>query len=125
MVRAETLKKPTGREERHSAAWGKRLSMMLLLATGMAFGQRSHNPTASNTGRIASELSGLLAKARQGSAKGPPVKVIVQYRQGPTAAHDSPRHGRGGRGQAKRHRIKGAAGTRPGSARPAREAEPE
>src|ERR1039458_8099918 len=97
MVRAETLKKPTGREERHSAAWGKRLSMMLLLATGMAFGPRSHNPTASNTGRISSELSGLLEKARQGSAKGQTVKVIVQYRQVPTAAHYSTMHGRGGR----------------------------
>src|ERR1039457_694550 len=96
MVRAETLKKPTGREERHSAAWGKRLSMMLLLATGMAFGQRSHNPTASNTGRIASELSGLLAKARQGSAKGQTVKVIVQYRQVPTGGAHLSKTGPGG-----------------------------
>jgi hypothetical protein len=32
--------KPAGRGERLSAAWGKRLSLMLILATGMAFGQR-------------------------------------------------------------------------------------
>ncbi len=40
--------KPTGRSERHSAAWGKRTSLMLtlLLATGMAFGQRWSNPIA-------------------------------------------------------------------------------
>ena len=124
MVRAETLKKPTGREERHSAAWGKRLTMTLLLATGMAFGQGPANQPA-NSGRIASELSGFLAKAKHGSAKGQTVKVIVQYRQVPTAAHYATMQGRGGRLQSKLHMIKGAAFTIPVSALAALESDPE
>src|SRR5258708_11245367 len=81
--------KPAGRGERHSAAWGKRLSLMLLLATGMAFGQRWTNSTAGETGRIAPELSGLLARAQQGSAQTQTGKVIGQYLEVPTAAHYS------------------------------------
>src|ERR1035437_1107795 len=124
MVDKERLRKPPGRGERHSAAWGKRLTMTLLVATGMAFGQGPTNQPA-NSGRIASELSGLLAKARQGSAKGQTVKVIVQYRQVPTAAHYATMQGRGGRLQSKLHMIKGAAFTIPVSALAALEADPE
>ncbi|MGD1079336.1 MAG: S8 family serine peptidase [Candidatus Sulfotelmatobacter sp.] len=125
MVHTEKLRKPKGRGERHSAAWGKRLSMMLLLATGMAFGQRWTNQPASEGGRVAHELSGLLAKARQGSAKGQTVKVIVQYRQVPTAAHYTTMRNRGGLLHAKLHMIKGAAFTIPVSALAALEADPE
>ena len=121
--------KPKGRAERHSAAWGKRLSLMLLLATGMAFGQRWTNSTADETGgrfsRIAPELSSLLAKAHQGSAKGQTVKVIVQYKQTPSAAHYATMQGRGGRLHARLHMIKGAAFTIPVSALAALEADPE
>jgi serine protease AprX len=125
MVHTQKLRKPPGREERHSAAWGKRLSMTLLLATGMAFGQRVSTEAVSSNSRIASELSGLLAKARQGSAKGQTVKVIVQYRVVPTAAHYATMQGRGGLLHAKLHMIKGAAFTIPLSALPALEADPE
>src|SRR6202162_255039 len=124
MVHTEKLRKPKGRGERHSAAWGKRLGMALLLATGMALGQNSSNQTG-NHGRIASELSNLLAKAHQGTAQGQTVKVIVQYRQVPTAAHYATMHGRGGRLQAKLHMIKSAAFTIPVSALAALEADPE
>ena len=96
--------KPKGRRERHSAAWGKRISLMLtlLLATGMAFGQRWSNPIAAEgsgrfSSRIAPELSGLLAKAHQGTAKSQTVKVIVQYKQVPTPSHYATMQGRGGR----------------------------
>ena len=100
--------KPAERGERHSAAWGKRLSLalMLVLATGMAFGQE----------RIAPELSGLLARAQRGSAHGQTVKVIVQYHQVPTAAHYAVMQGRGARLHAKLHGIKGAAFSIPVSA---------
>ena len=68
----------------------------------MAFGQRWNNPMAGESNgrfssRIAPELSGLLAKAHQGTAKGQTVKVIVQYKQVPTAAHYATMQGRGGR----------------------------
>jgi serine protease AprX len=124
MVHTEKLRKSTGRGERHSAAWGKRLSLMLLLATGMAFGQRSINEPA-RSGRIASELSESLAKAHRGSAKGQTVKVIVQYKQVPTRAHYATMRGRGGRLQTKLHMINGAAFTIPVSALAALEADPQ
>src|SRR5438552_18262778 len=111
----ERLRKPTGRGERDSAAWGKRLSMMLILATGMAFGQH----------RVAPELSGLLAQAKQGSTSGKTVKVIVQYRQVPSAAHYATMQGRGARLNAKLHVIKAAAFTIPVSALAELENDPE
>src|ERR1017187_7923492 len=121
--------KPKGRAERHSAAWGKRLSLMLLLATGMAFGQRESNLKAAETNghfsRMAPELSGLLARAHQGTASGQTVKVIVQYKQVPTAAHYATMQGRGGRLHSKLHMIKSAAFTIPVSALAALEADPE
>lgn len=122
-------RRPVGRGERHSAAWGKRLSLVLLLATGMAFGQRWSNQTTGEAGRafsrISPELSGLLLKAHQGAAHGQTVKVIVQYRQVPTAAHYATMQARGGRLHVKLHMIKGAAFTIPVSALPLLEADPE
>jgi serine protease AprX len=122
-------RRPVGRGERHSAAWGKRLSLVLLLATGMAFGQRWNNQSAGEAGRpfsrISPELSGLFVKAHQGTAQGQTVKVIVQYRRVPTAAHYATMQARGGRLHAKLHLIKGAAFTIPVSALPLLEADPE
>ena len=120
--------KSVRRGERHSAAWGKRLSLVVLLATGMAFGQRWKNPDSETSGRfqrIAPELSGLLAKAHQGSAKSQTVRVIVQYKQVPSTAHYATMQGRGGRLHAQLHMIKGAAFTIPVSAFAALEADPE
>src|ERR1700689_5441361 len=119
--------KIAGRGQRHSAAWGKRLTMTLLLATGMAFGQRSNDFTAEGrfSSRIAPELSGLLAKAHQGTTHGQTVKVIVQYKQVPTAAHYATMQGRGGHVNAKLHMIKSAAFTIPVSALAALESDPE
>src|SRR5580693_8856295 len=83
--------KPALRGERHSAGWGKRLSMVLVLSTGIVFGQVATQTSGGwngrFSGRISPELSGLLTKAHQGSTKGQTVKVIVQYKQVPTAAH--------------------------------------
>ncbi len=124
-MHTQKLKKPSGRGERHSAAWGKRLGITLVLATGMAFGQPLANQPVSNNSHIASELSGLLAKAKQGTSKGQTVKVIVQYRVVPTAAHYATMQSRGGLLHSKLHMIKGAAFTIPVSALPALEADPE
>ncbi|HEY3972916.1 MAG TPA: S8 family peptidase [Candidatus Sulfotelmatobacter sp.] len=122
--------KPAQRGERHSAAWGKRLSLvlMLVLATGMAFGQRWNNLTTGAprwSGRISPELSGQLAKAHQGTAKGQTVRVIVQYKQVPTPTHYATMQGRGGLLHSKLHMIKGAAFTIPVSALAALESDPE
>ena len=120
-------RRPTGRDERHSAAWGKRLStlMVVVLATGMAFGQRWSNvPGSGHFSRIAPELSNLLSKAKRGTASSQTVRVIVQYKQVPTASHYSAMSWRGARLHAKLHMIKGAAFTIPASALPALEADP-
>ena len=127
MVRTQTLTKPKGRTERHSAAWGKRLFVALFLATGMAFAQSS-NPTHASgkpSSRIASELSGFLTKAHQGTAGSQTVRVIVQYRQEPTDAHYATMKGRGGKLHLKLHMVKGAAFTIPVRALAALEADPE
>src|SRR5271166_6582568 len=110
MVRTQKSHKPTGRNERHSAAWGKRLGMALLLATGMAFGWTNPNDTG-RFSRIAPELSNLLSQAKRGSAKVQTVRVIVQYKQVPTSTHYATMHNRGGRLHTKLHMIKGAAFT--------------
>jgi serine protease AprX len=122
MLRSQS-QKPAGRNERHSAAWGKRMSIVLLLVTGIAFGQRPNTTTAPS--RLAPELSGLLAKAQQGLATNQTVRVIVQYDQVPTAAHYATMQSRGGHLNAKLHLIKGAAFTIPVSALPALEADSE
>ena len=121
MVRTKKLTKPKGRGERHSAAWGKRLCVALILVTGMAFGQRAEGRFT----RISPELTGLLSKAHQGSTNNQTIRVIVQYREVPTAAHYATMHGRGARLNAKLHLIKGAAFTIPASALAALEADPE
>jgi serine protease AprX len=107
--------KPAGRNQRHSAAWGKRLSLILglslTLAAGMAFAQRPSSPS-----RLAPELSGLWAKAQQGTAKGQTVRVIVKYHTVPTAAHYATMQSRGGHVNAKLHMFNSAAFTIPVSA---------
>lgn len=129
--------KPAGRGERHSAGWGKRLNLALgmtliltlILTTGTALGQVATQTgggwNGRFTSRISPELSGLLTKAHQGVARGQTVRVIVQYKQVPTAAHYAKMQSRGGFLHAKLHLIKGAAFTIPVSALPALEADPE
>ncbi|HVN18160.1 MAG TPA: hypothetical protein VMU05_05285, partial [Dongiaceae bacterium] len=119
-------KRPAGRDERHSAAWGKRLSAVLfvVLATGMAFGQRFDRASTGRFSRIAPELSGLLSNAKRGTTKGQTVRVIVQYKQRPTSAHYAAMNGRGARLHTKLHMINAAAFTIPVSALPALEADP-
>ena len=112
MVRTQKLRKPLGCNARRSAAWGKRLGLVLVLASSMAFGQVWRNP--SETGRfsrMSPELSGMLAQAKRGEAHGQTVKVIVQYKQVPTASHYATMQSRGGRLHAKLHMIKGASFT--------------
>lgn len=123
MLRTWTQQKPR-RQERHSAAWGKRVSLAVLLATGMALGSPSarQNVRPSN---IAPELSGLLAKAKQGSADGKTIRVIVQFKHIPSSAQYSTMKCRGARLHARLHMIRGAAFTLPVSALPALESDPE
>ena len=125
MLRIWKQQKPR-RQERHSAAWGKRVGLVVLLATGMALASTS--PSARQNGRfsnIGSELAGYMAKAKQGSANGKTVRVIVQYKHIPTAVHYSTMKGRGARLHTTLHMISGAAFTIPVNVLPALEADPE
>src|SRR5215469_14347292 len=124
MVRTQKLRKPLERNERHSAAWGKRLGLVLLLASSVAFGQVRRD--AAETGRfsrISPELSGMLAQAKRGVGRGQTVKVIVQYKQVPRASHYATMQSRGGRLHVKLHMIRAASFTIPVSALPALEAD--
>ena len=128
MMYKKKSQKPKGREERHSAAWGKRLSVLvLLLVTEAAFAQR-WNAQADGAGfahsRLSPELTRVLAN-RNATRTNATVKVIVQYKQTPVRAHFSKMQNLGGRLQSKLHFIKSAAFTIPVSALPALEADPE
>jgi serine protease AprX len=88
----------------------------------------STSPSARQNGRfsnIGSELAGYMAKAKQGSANGKTVRVIVQYKHIPTAVHYSTMKGRGAQLHTTLRMISGAAFTIPVNALPALEADPE
>ena len=104
MVRTRK-KKPARRDERHSAAWGKRLSVLvLLLVTEVAFAQ-GWNPPFDGNGinkRLSPELTRLASRPGRASSI-QTVKVIVQYRQTPGRTHFSRMQNVGGRLHTKLH----------------------
>src|SRR4030081_2765781 len=109
MVRTRK-KKPAGRNERHSAAWGKRLSVLvLLLVTEVAFAQRWNRPGGSDgtSKRLSPELTRLVSRPGH-AASVQTVKVIVQYRQTPGRSHFARMQNVGGRLHTKLHLIRSA-----------------
>jgi serine protease AprX len=87
-------RKPAGRGERHSAAWGKRLAILVLaLVAEVAFAQ--------------SKLSPELQHAKSGK----PVNVIVQFTSDPTERHIAKVTGKGAALKHKLSVIHGAAFT--------------
>src|SRR5215471_17383676 len=82
-----TLKaRKTSRNERHSAAWGKRVALMLVLALGVAQGQRSN--TIRTQSKVARTMSHEVEHEfnRWGVHSNRDVQVIVQYKQTPRTA---------------------------------------
>jgi serine protease AprX len=123
---SQTLKpRNPGRGERHSAAWGKRLgTLLVLLVAQTAFGQAREEVRPA--GKFAADLTPTLERAHEGViAARETVRVIVQYKQTPTAAHYATMQGRGGLLHSRLHMIKGASFTIPVSALPLLEADPE
>src|SRR5580704_9091770 len=122
---SEILKpKSPGRSERHSAAWGKRLSMLLLLLlTGSAFAQNGEG--GRRVGKFAPDLAPTVARAHRGAAPSETVKVIVQYKQVPQTEQEGKVQRLGARLNHRLHSVKGIALTIPVSALPALEADPE
>src|SRR5207302_6207420 len=126
MVRTRKRKR-LGRSERHSAAWGKSLSVLvLLLVTEVAFAQRSNRPVGSDgTGkRLSPELTRLVSRPGH-AASAQTVKVIVRYRQTPGHSHFARMQNIGGRLHTNLQVIRSAAFTIPVSALAALEADPE
>ena len=117
--------KNTDRNRCHSAAWGKRLGMVLLLLLAeTAFAQYSSNAKRVQS-KFAPDLAPMIAKASQGTAATQTVKVIVQYKQVPQSAQVGRLQGLGGHLRTRLNLVRGVAFTIPVSALPALEADPE
>jgi len=126
MEQTRKKRKSAGRGERHSAAWGKRLSMLLLLLIAeAAFAQHGNTSRTAAIGKFAPDLAPLVAQAHLGTAASQTVKVIVQYKQVPQLPQMGRLQGLGGRLNSKLSLVRGVAFTIPVSALPALEADPE
>ena len=115
--------KSPGRDQRHSAAWGKRLSLLLVLVAGTAFAQ---NPGADGrfVGKFAPDLAPIAARAHVAAAR-ETVQVIVQYKQAPHSKEEQRALNLGARLNHRLAMVKAIALTIPVSALPALEADPD
>lgn len=119
--------KPKGptRGERHSAAWGKRVGVVLLiLMTEFAFAEIWEG-SGRPVGKFAPDLAPAVTRAHQGAAGNETVKVIVQYKQVPHAVQEGRMLRLGARLNHRLSLVKGIALTIPVRALPALEADPE
>jgi serine protease AprX len=109
MVRTEKPRK-SGRGARHSAAWGKRLSLVLLMATGMAFGQFGAG-NSSTMSKIAPDLAQMVSANPRFSGFQPnsSVNVIIQYQTMPKAEEISKIQKLGGKVWSELKLVNGAA----------------
>src|SRR5258706_11268726 len=124
MEQTRKTRKSAGRGERHSAAWGKRLStLLLLLIAQTAFAE--HGNTARRTaGKFAPDLAAVAAQARPRTAASQTIRVIVQYKQAPLSEQVSRMQRLGGRVSTRLSLVKGIALTIPVSALAGFEADP-
>src|SRR5882672_88726 len=114
------------RGRRHSAAWGKRLSMLLLLLVAeAAFGQRWNVVEGRVAGKFAPDVASIAGRAQHGSMAKQTVKVIVQYRQAPQSEQVGRMQRLGGRMSTRLSLVKGIALTIPVSALAGLEADPD
>jgi serine protease AprX len=110
MVRTLKTQK-SGRGERHSAAWGKRLILMLLMATGVAFGQHSGNGASSTMQKFSPDLAQMITVSPKvaGVHGNTSVDVIVQYKTMPKAEELSKIQKLGGKVARQLKLVNGAA----------------
>jgi serine protease AprX len=111
---SQTLKpKSPNRGERRSAAWGKRLGMlMLLLIAETAFAQYDESARRPQ-GKFAPDLAPLVLHWQQRGAGAKTVKVIVQYEKAPRQAQIVKAQGLGGHVNSTLSVVKGIAMTIP------------
>jgi serine protease AprX len=125
-MRTQKSHKPAGREERHSAAWGKRLIATLLLMTGMAFAEQTVTKIPHPSlipGNVAPDVAAIMSQS--GKNPNQPVKLIVQYKQAPKAAALARAENLGGHVSKHLDLIKGAAMTVPAGSLAALANDPE
>ncbi len=116
------IRKPKnpGQDQRRSAGWGKRLSVLLLLLVAeAAFAQNAP------VGKFAPDLAPVLERAHQGVAAGETVKVIVQYNEVPRSDQEARVQRLGAHLNHRLGLVKGIALTIPISALAALEADSE
>src|SRR5712672_2655953 len=117
--------KSPDRGQRHSAAWGKRLStLLLILITEVAFASPGGND-GQQVGKFGPDLAPVVARAHQGKAGTNTVNVIVQYRNLPRSKQEGRVHGLGARLNHRLGMVKAIALTVPTSALPALESDSE
>jgi serine protease AprX len=122
---SQTLKpKSPGRGQRHSAAWGKRLSLLLVLVTGTAFAQNWGAISPRPVGKFAADVATIVARAHSAAAT-ETVKVIVQYKQVPRSAQEQRMQNLGARLNHRLAVVKGIALTIPVTALPYLESDPD
>jgi len=122
---SQTLKPKNPGRGQHSAAWGKRLSLLLLLVVGEAAFAQNWQSSPKPVGKFAADLAPIAARANHGAAANETVKVIVQYKRVPEAAQESRVQRLGARLSHRLHTVKGIALTIPVNALPALEADPD
>ena len=121
MHRAATTKKPN-RDQRSSAAWGKRaVALVLLLLAEVTVGQDSRGPIR----KFAPDLIPVVARAQSNPESRETAKIIVQYQQTPQAKQEGRVQRLGARLNARLGLVKAIALTVPTSALTALAADPE
>jgi serine protease AprX len=121
MHRATKTKSPN-RDQRSSAAWGKRVgAVVLLLVAELAVGQDSRGPI----GKFAPDLVPVVARAQKNAESQETAKIIVQYQQTPRAKQEGRVQRLGARLNARLGLVKAIALTVPTSALTALAADPE
>src|SRR5271154_7365578 len=114
------------RGQRHSAAWGKRLKMLVLLLVAEAVFAQDWTAASRPAGKFASDLAPAVEKAHQGTAAAnETVRIIVQYRHSPQAEQEGRVQRLGARLNHRLSVVKGIALTISIGALPALEADAE
>jgi serine protease AprX len=121
MHRAAKTKEPN-RDQRSSAAWGKRVgAVVLLLVAEVTVGQDPRGPI----GKFAPDLVPVVARAQKNAESQETAKIIVQYQRTPQAKQEGRVQRLGARLNARLGLVKSIALTVPTSALTALAADPE
>ncbi len=113
--------KPDRKSDRRSAAWGKRLGVLLLLLFAECAFAQDPQGDGRPSGKFGPDLAPVVARAHHGAAANETVKVIVQYKQVPQSEQEGRMQSLGARLNHRLGMVKGIALTIPVNALPALE----